>query len=208
MNHLTKLFRFLQLTRAQNQYGYLLSEIPKSDLSDLAQHHYLVTAFAWQLGRYVQRQGHTVNIERVLEICLMHDLGEVFGGDIAMPYAKANPAASKLAKAFEAENLRFIGTMFGEDESHFTDLTQEAANYTSAEGVIAKIADYVECTHYKLYMRRLTPGDVAMMVERLHDIINKLEDLALATILHEFLDTWKEEVNTPRQGELFEQFKA
>ncbi len=208
MNHLTKLFRFLQLTRAQNQYGYILSEIPKSDLSDLAQHHYLVTAFAWQLGRYVQRQGHTINMERVLEICIMHDLGEVFGGDIAMPYAKANPAANKLAKEFEAENLRFIGTLFGDDQAHFSELTKEAATYTSAEGVVAKIADYVECTHYKLYMRRLTPGDVDMIIQRLHDIVNKLEDTALATTLHDFLDMWKQEVSIENQPELFEQFKA
>src|SRR5688572_26987474 len=101
MKKLTTLFRLLELTRAQPQYGYILAEIPKSDLSDLAQHHYLVTFVAWRLAVLVVQKGGKINLERVLELSLIHDLGELFGGDISMPYARANPAARNAAKEFE-----------------------------------------------------------------------------------------------------------
>ncbi len=113
MDHLAKLFKLLEITRSQPQYGYALAGIPKGELSDLAQHHYLVTFIAWQLALSVQSKGAKINVQKVLEYSLIHDLGELFGGDIAMPYAKANPKARILAKAFEAENQKYLANFFG-----------------------------------------------------------------------------------------------
>ncbi len=60
MKELIDLFRLIELTRSQPQSGYALSGIPKSELSDLAAHHYLVTFIGWQLARRVQAKGaHT-----------------------------------------------------------------------------------------------------------------------------------------------------
>ena len=140
---LSKLFRLLELTRAQPQYGYVLAEIPKSDISDLAQHHYLVTVMAWQLARHIKRAGGQIDSEKVLEISLIHDLGELFGGDIAMPYAQANPPAREFAKKFEAENMKYLAHFFAADTDHFNELAAEAMKPTSAEGLVAKIADYI-----------------------------------------------------------------
>jgi len=47
MDNLTKLFKLVELTRFQPQYGYALAGIPKEELSNLAEHHYLVTFIAW-----------------------------------------------------------------------------------------------------------------------------------------------------------------
>src|SRR5579872_6043877 len=125
MNHLAKLFKLLEITRSQPQYGYALAGIPKAELSDLAQHHYLVTFIAWQLALSVQAKGAKINVQKVLEFCMVHDLGELFGGDIAMPYAKANPKARTLAKAFEAENQNYLSAFFGPQSKHYKELSDE-----------------------------------------------------------------------------------
>lgn len=43
MKHLTNLFKLMQLTRSQPLYGYVIGGVQKNDLSNLAEHHYLVT---------------------------------------------------------------------------------------------------------------------------------------------------------------------
>jgi 5'-deoxynucleotidase YfbR-like HD superfamily hydrolase len=205
-NH-TKLFRLLEITRAQPQYGYALAEIPKNELSDLAQHHYLVTAIAWQLGRLVQREGGTLDLLRVLEICLMHDLGELFGGDIGMPYAKANPAANKAAKAFEAENLKYFASLFDEDSTHFSELSGDAMQPTSDEALVAKIADYLEVTHYKLYVHRLSKGDISMVGSRIEQMVSTISDAKTQKALQTFIADWKETMSNDSGSELFESSK-
>jgi len=57
MHYLSKLFQLIQLTRSQPQYGYALSGIKQDDLSNLAEHHYLVTFIAWQLALLAKRAG-------------------------------------------------------------------------------------------------------------------------------------------------------
>ena len=207
MKHLTKLFRLLEITRAQPQYGFTLAEIHKSDLSDLAQHHYLATAFGWQLARLVKRSGVSLDVERVLEIGRVHDLGELFGGDIALPYARSNPKAKELSRQFEKENLRYLSDWFGEDKEHFAALAQEAMEPSSLEGVIAKIADYVEVTHYKLYMHRLSQNDVEMVVKSGEKMIASLSEPKAEKVLRTFLEQWAADLGKGKMEELFEEFK-
>lgn len=45
---LFSLFELLQLMRSQPMYGYALTGLPKGELSDLTQHHYLVGMIAWR----------------------------------------------------------------------------------------------------------------------------------------------------------------
>ena len=75
MEHLTNLFKLIELTRSQPQYGYALAGIQQDELSNLAEHHYLVTFVAWQLASQVKRAGANIDIQKVLEFCLIHDLG-------------------------------------------------------------------------------------------------------------------------------------
>lgn len=207
MNNLVKLFRLIEITRAHPQYGYTLAQISKNELSDLAQHHYLVTFITWQLVRIAQRAGGQIDLGRALEFALIHDLGELFGGDISMPYAKANPAAREAAKAFERENQKFMATFFGEDKEYFDQLSEEILDAQSNEALIAKLADYIECTHYKLYVRRLTPADVTMSANKLDTILAKITDEKARPALIEFIHHWQTEVAKGDFEEIFETAK-
>lgn len=207
MESLAKTFRLLELTRAQAQYGYVLAEIPKGELSDLAQHHYLVTAFAWQLARTINSLGGKLSVERVLEISLVHDLGELFGGDIAMPYAKANPAAKRKAIEFEKENHRFLSEYLYEDSKYLKALFEEASEPTSDEALVAKIADYMEVTHYKLYVHHLTKKDVGMVTNRMSDFISHMGGKENKKFAKMIVKEWEKEMIKPTE-ELFEKYKS
>lgn len=207
MDHLAKLFKLLEITRSQPQYGYALAGIPKAELSDLAQHHYLVTFIAWQLALSVQAKGAKINVQKVLEFSLIHDLGELFGGDIAMPYAKANPKARTLAKAFEAENQKFLAPFFGAQSKYYLELSNEIMETSVNEGVIAKLADYLEVTHYKQYMNMLSKGDVVMACNAMTKKISLMTDKIAKKELSKFILNWKKDLLTNKNREFFEQAK-
>jgi 5'-deoxynucleotidase YfbR-like HD superfamily hydrolase len=194
MKSLTDLFKLIELTRSQPQYGYALSGIKQDDLSNLAEHHYLVTFIAWQLGRMVIRDGAKIELAKVLEFALIHDLGELFGGDISMPYAKANPEARKYAKAFEAENHKFFSKYFADDQDHFAALSAEILDAKSDESILAKIADYIEVTHYKLYMDKMSHADLELVGPKLKEVIQKLSDEKAKESLTKFIDSWSAEM--------------
>ncbi len=201
MNNLTDLFTLLEVTRAQPQYGYALSGLKQHELSNLAEHHYLVTVIAWQLALMVQKQGAAINVQKVLEFTLIHDLGELFGGDIGMPYAKANPKARELAKAFEAENQNFLAQFFGEQKSRYLKLSQEIMDAKSDEAIIAKIADYMEVTHYKAYVNLFSQADLDLIEPKLEAMMIKMKDAVAKTALAAFLKEWLNHVakKSPRE---------
>lgn len=190
MDHLTDLFKLVELTRSQPQYGYALSGIRQDEMSNLAEHHYLVTFIAWQLAEHAKRAGAKVDVEKVLEFSMIHDLGELFGSDIAMPYAKANPKAKELAKAFEAENHRFLAKFFGGEQEHFQALAAEILDAKSDEALISKIADYMEVTHYKFYMRLCSQADMDLIEPKMQGMVAKLQDPVAKAEIARFVAGW------------------
>lgn len=207
MDNLTKLFRLIQTTRAVPLYGYALSEASQGEIPDLAQHQYLVTFVSWQLARHLVKAGANINIQKVLEFALIHDLGELLGGDIAMPYARANPRAKKLATAFELENQRYLSRFFGQEKAYFLKLANEIKSAKSDEAMIAKFADYIEVTHEKLYMRRLAPGDLVMAKNKINRFLSKLKDPIAKKQMTIFSKLWLSELSKAKPTELFEDAK-
>lgn len=206
MDHLTSLFKLMELTRSQPQYGYALSGIQQDELSNLAEHHYLVTFTAWQLARQVKSKGAKIDIERVIEFSLIHDLGELFGGDIAMPYARSNPVARKHAKAFEEENQKFLSRFFGNDSEYFKELGHEILDTNSDEGIISKIADYIEVTHYKQYVKVFSKFDMDLIEPKLQSVIAKMHDPVAKEELSKFIKNWSAEISKKEIPEiLYEQ---
>jgi 5'-deoxynucleotidase YfbR-like HD superfamily hydrolase len=194
MKHLTKLIHVLEVTRMQPQYGYNLWG---GDMraGNLAEHHYMVAMIAWQLAASVNAIGAKINIQKVLEFALIHDVGELFGGDIAMPYAKANPKAREYAKKFEAENHAFIGKFFGSQEKNFRELSEEILDAQSDESRIVKIADYLEITHYKFFVNAFIKSDIDLVADKLTEKIDHIQDQVAKKELKKFIEVWKKEMN-------------
>ena len=194
MNHLTKLINLLEITRNQPQYGYAIWG-GNVRMGNLAEHHYMVSMIAWQLAAIVNDKGAKINIQKVFEFAMVHDLGELFRGDISMPYAKANPQAREYAKKFEAENQKYLSKFFDSQSKHFQELSTEILSADSDEARIVKVADYLEVTHYKYFIGKFIKADVDLVASKLTNMIIGMRDKIAREKLIEFIDQWKNEMN-------------
>jgi 5'-deoxynucleotidase YfbR-like HD superfamily hydrolase len=193
MDELVDLINLLEITRKQPQYGYAIfgGDI---GLGNLAEHHYLVTMIGWQISDYLNKKGAHINAHKVMQFCLTHDLGELFGGDISMYYAQANPEARKYAKQFEEENQKFLSRFFSNKEEALA-LTKEILDSHSDEAHIAKIADYLEVTHYKLFADPLNKKkDLALIIPKLKEKAEKVSDVIAKKELLAFIDGWEKKM--------------
>lgn len=203
MKHLPKLFKLAELTRAQTQYGYLLSGIPREKISNLAEHHYLVTFIGWQLASILKDAGARIDVLKVLEFCMIHDWGELMGGDISVFYAQANPKAKRLAVAFEEENQKFLSKYFGKGQKKFKALGHEILNYKSDEALIAKVADYVEALNFKVYVGAFREADRKFNVVKMQKYIKPMKDKIAKRMLTEFVTEWLKDVEDNNYIEIF-----
>ena len=194
MEKITELINLLQITRIQPQYGYAVAG-GNSRISNLAEHHYLVTMLAWQLCELVNNKGAKIDTFKVIKFSLLHDIGELFGGDIGMYYAKANPTARVHAKAFEEENQKFLSNYFS-NKAEVLSLTKEILESKSDESHMSKIADYLEVTHYKFFNNQLKKKDIELIVPKLIEKIEKLDDQIAQTELKSFVKVWQEKMLT------------
>lgn len=192
MNHLTKLFKIMELTRSQPQYGYAVRGMRQDELSNLAEHHYLVTFFGWQLALEANARGAKLDVLKVVEYCMVHDLGELFGGDISMVYARANKKAKALAKAFELENQNFLSRLFGAQKAHFKNLANEILEPKTDEALLAKLADYVEATHFLLYAKDADKQSLEFVMN-LKNKLQEIKDEKAREFCLKFLDYWADE---------------
>lgn len=186
---LIDLFKLLQITRDQPQYGYDIAGILKHELSDLAQHHYLVTFITWQLCKTIEENGGQINTLRAVEMAMIHDLGELFGGDINFFYAQKNPKARELAKKFEHENNLFLSQFFPNPKNQ-EDLIKEMSDKTTDESIVAKVADYTEVMFYKIRLGRLKPEDIKSNGDVLKTIAESAKDQTVKSTLLSFLEEW------------------
>jgi putative hydrolase of HD superfamily len=192
MNKIIELINLLQVTRIQPQYGYALAG-GNTRIGNLAEHHYLVTMLAWQLSEFVNSKGAKIDTYKVLKFCLLHDVGELFGGDIGVYYAKANPQARAFAKQFEEENQKFLSKFFCNEEE-VLELTKEVLDSKSDEAHFSKIADYLEVNHYKLFTGQLKKKDIEYIAPRLTEKIENLKDEIAKKEMLTFVESWKEKM--------------
>jgi 5'-deoxynucleotidase YfbR-like HD superfamily hydrolase len=193
MDELVDLINLLEITRSQPQYGYAVAG-GNARIGNLAEHHYLVAMIGWQLAALVNKKGAKIDTQKVLEFCLLHDIGELFGGDIGMYYAKANPAARTFAKQFEEENQRFLSKFFS-DSDGVRKLTKEVLDSASDEAHIMKIADYLELTHYKLFTDALDKKkDLELVAPKLREKAEKISDVVAKKELVSFINAWEKKM--------------
>lgn len=195
MKNLPNLFKIMQLTRAQVQQGYLLSGVQREKISNLAEHHYLVTFIGWQLAVNLKEAGANIDVQKVMEFCLIHDLGELMGGDISAWYAKMNPRARRFAKAFEVENQRYLAKFFGNDSKRFKKMSKEILDAKCDEALIAKVADYVESMNFMVYHGYFSEPRRKFTNEKVGGYIRKIKDKTTKKLLADFLSTWIKDVD-------------
>ncbi len=152
---LAKFFSVLELTREQQQYGFFLAGLNNRTTSNLAEHHYLVTMVAWMLCEYINDGEHLINTDEVIRMSLVHDIGELFCGDLAAPLSRKRPDMKAHARALEDANLDIVTSLLSPRiKETVRGIHAKAEAKTSDEAIVAKLADLIE-THFFLEHRSI-----------------------------------------------------
>ena len=71
-----------------------------------------------------------------------------------------------------------------------TPTDEEIMNADSDESLIAKLADYLEVTHYKFYLDALSSADVEMIGPKLLEKVEQMQDQIAKVYLTGFIKEW------------------
>jgi len=88
MKNLVKFFHHVGRLKRMPRRGWVINDIKKGE--SIAEHIFRASLMAWVLGS--ARKG--LNIERILKMALMHDICEIYSGDIT-PYDSVLPRNGK-----------------------------------------------------------------------------------------------------------------
>lgn len=145
MHSLLKFFSLLQLTKDQPLTGYLIGGFTRAEIPSLADHHYTATMMGWLLTEEIQRAGGQISQRRVILMLLIHDLPELFGGDIATPLNRKYPDLREYKNKIGERAMQMLSDIIGgglRDELHalWNELEQEKTD----EAILVKIIDQMD----------------------------------------------------------------
>lgn len=135
--------------------GWLLRGVV--DPESIAEHSYGVAVVASLIVDDLRAKGETIDGERVLRMALVHDLAEVYTGDIPMP-AKSEALRSALAHAEEAT----LATVL---PPPMLELWKEAEHAATLEARIVKAADKLQMMIKALTYEQQKRGSLAEFFE-------------------------------------------
>lgn len=197
MNDIQKLIAILELTREQPQYGYVSNGVPLHEVSNLAEHHFLVAWIGLLLAKLISKAGKNVNEQRVVELCMMHDLGELLGGDVSGPLSRKFPELKRAAQEIEDRNYSFLvdkAKQSGLDD-WMNGLWQEEGKKESLESVIAKIADLMEIEFFLEHRSRQIRTKDPFYRQYIKPLADKIDDVEIRRILEQFFTAYEQTVH-------------
>lgn len=199
MKGISKFISMIELAREQVQYGYFLAGVTRQETSNLAEHHYLVTIIAWMLCEYINREEKFINTDEVIKMCLVHDLGELFGGDMSAPLARKWPDLKQHALAFEQGNFNILMSLLDPAIAcTVKDLWTKESEHATDEAVVAKIADLME-THFFLEHRGIQNEQKdGFYLNHIRPLVEKIIHEQIRARANEFFDDF--EANIKNKG--------
>ena len=191
MRNLPKFISLLELTREQVQFGYFVAGVSRQDTSSLAEHHYLVAMIGWLLCEYVNEEEVLVDTAEVMKICMVHDLGEIFGGDMAAPRSRKRPDQKAHAQAIEKGNFDILTSFLSPRVAEtFQKLFEQEEKRSTQEAYVAKVADMIE-THFFLEHRGIQSKQKDDFYERhIRPLADKFTDPRVQSAIVAFLDAF------------------
>ena len=115
---------------------------PQHFPESVADHSYFTAYIVSILCHLLEKEGEAVDKQKALEMALVHDMEEMFSGDIVTPMKHHSP---ELAAAIQKVNKELIGDVFAglpqEMASHYVALWNEEGKGESLEAQVVKVAD-------------------------------------------------------------------
>lgn len=145
MQNLVKLFSILQLTKEQPLTGYLIAGLKLGELPTLAEHHYTCAMMGYLLGEKIKKEGGQIDQLKLIKMLLVHDLSELFGGDIAGPLHRKYPDLGEYKDKIGARAMDLLSEyMDKETGDEFKNLFEEFEHGDSDEKYVGKTIDQMD----------------------------------------------------------------
>lgn len=145
MQNLVKLFSILQLTKEQPLTGYLISGIKSGEMPTLAEHHYTCALMGYLLSEKIKKAGGQLDELKLIKMLLVHDLSELFGGDIAGPLHRKYPDLTEHKDKIGERAMDLLGSFLDKDAGEeFKNLFEEFEHGESDEKYVAKSIDQMD----------------------------------------------------------------
>lgn len=153
MKDLLTFLSILQLTKEQPLTGYLSGGIRLHECPSLAEHHYTAAMIGYFLAQKIKEAGGVLDERKLLLMLLFHDLGELFGGDIASPLSRKYPDLREYKDKIGNRAMRMLSEILGDAASgEFRAIYDECEHGTSDEKIVAKIVDQMD---HQFFMEHL-----------------------------------------------------
>ncbi len=198
MEQILKLLSVLQLTKQQPLTGYSVAGIKLSELPTLAEHQYASALSALLLSPKFTASGSAVDIQKVVSMLLIHDLGELFGGDIASPLSRAYPELRDFKDKIGDRAIDLLFRNLDEaDKDYFKNLFNEFEHGNSDEKWVGKIFDQLDHqlflehhNHEQTQTKSATAYRPDFIKNHIYNLTEKITDEPTKKVMQELVQTF------------------
>lgn len=199
MKDLLKLFSILQLTKEQPETGYLVAGIKLHETASLAEHHYTCVLMAYFIAQEIKKTKVKFNERKLILMLLVHDLGELFGGDISSPLSRKFPDLREHKDKIGNRAIELLSSYLNnESQQDFIKLYQEFETDTSDEKWVGKIIDQIDhqffLEHHN-YKQKYCPGNsdyrVNFIKNHIYKLADKIQNEKIKETMKEFLEEFE-----------------
>lgn len=201
MKKLLTLLSVAQLTKQQPLTGYSVAGIKLGELPSLAEHHYTSALSALLIAQKIKTAGGIIDSEKLVAMLLIHDLGELFGGDISAPLSRAYP---ELREYKDKIGDKAIDLLFSNidtaDQTYFKNLYNEFEHGSSDEKWVGKILDQLD---HQLFLEHMSheqrQSDKAgnyrpdFIQKHIYHLAEKITDPNTKKVMQELVQTFIDE---------------
>lgn len=195
MTNLLKLFALLQLTKEQPVSGYLIGGLKRHEVPSLAEHHYTTALIAYFLTERIKDEGGDINGSKVVIMTLIHDLSEIFGGDISGPLNRKYPDLREYKDRIGDRAIDVLCEHMDKvSEEEFRELWEEMKIGRTDEAIVTKIIDQMEhqffLEHHN-FKSKYDPGyndyRPGFIKDHIFPLTSKISDRITKDVMNDFI---------------------
>jgi 5'-deoxynucleotidase YfbR-like HD superfamily hydrolase len=198
MKNLLKLLSILELSKEQSLTGFYPAGLKRHEVPSLAEHHYTSAMMAMFLGQKIVVENPDFDTNKLLKMVLIHDLSEIFGGDIAGPLSRKYPDLREHKDEIGRRAIDMLSDFLDEDKKYLIELWEEFEFAKSDEVLVGKLIDQMDhqftLEHYNHEKRYNTDGyhyREDFVGSHVFNIPEKIVDERTRKVCTKFVDEFK-----------------
>ena len=140
LKKILKVFLTLQWAKELPRQGFIAMGFKRNEADSVAAHSFSTALLAYFLAKQMKKEGQKVDVEKVLKMGLVHDIGETIVGDVGT-FVKG--MAGGAFKNIEEEGVKaLVEGLDSKDE--IINLVEEYNDRNSLEARVVKVADNLD----------------------------------------------------------------